>query len=189
MSLAETKAALREEMFARRKQAHGTGLDAGANARLAARLGVVSKETVVSAYLPIRTEIDPTPTMTALHLAGVRVCTPVIERKGRPLKFRAWTPDCEMIEGPFGTKAPARGDWLEPTILIVPLLAWDRAGWRLGYGGGFYDRTLERLRGRRPTTAIGFAYAAQQQPDVPREATDQRLDVIVTEAETVEAGA
>ena len=76
-------------------------------------------------------------------------------------------------------------DFIEPEILIVPLVAFDRAGGRLGYGGGFYDRTLELLRSRRPTRAIGFAYAAQEAEALPLEPTDQPLDMVVTEAEVI----
>ena len=76
---------------------------------------------------------------------------------------------------------PAEGAWVEPEVLIVPLLAFDARGYRLGYGGGFYDRTLEALRARRPTLAVGFAFAAQEVAEVPTEPTDQRLDAIVTE--------
>jgi 5-formyltetrahydrofolate cyclo-ligase len=87
-----------------------------------------------------------------------------------------------MEVGPFGILVPATGAWLVPALLLVPLLAFDAAGWRLGYGGGFYDRTLAALRARAPTLAVGFAYAAQEVPEVPREPFDQRLDAVVTEA-------
>ena len=86
-----------------------------------------------------------------------------------------------MVPGEFGAKIPAEGAWMEPEILIVPLVAFNRRGGRLGYGGGFYDRTLEGLRAKRPTLAIGFAYAAQEDDDLPLEPTDQPLDLIVTE--------
>ena len=137
--------------------------------------------SIIAGYRPIRTEIDPTPAMEALHAAGARLCVPVIEAAGRPLKFREWTPGCAMEAGPFGAEVPAAGEWLEPEVLIVPLVGWDREGWRLGYGGGFYDRTLELLRAKRPTLAIGFAYAAQELDAAPREVTDQQLDAVVTE--------
>jgi 5-formyltetrahydrofolate cyclo-ligase len=116
------------------------------------------------------------------------VCVPVIAGPGRPLRFRQWAPGCPMVAGEFGALIPAEGDWLEPEVLIVPLLAWDRHGYRLGYGGGFYDRTLEMLRARRPRRAVGFAFAAQEVPEVPREANDQRLDLIVTETGAVTPG-
>ncbi len=98
-----------------------------------------------------------------------------------PLKFREWTPGCALVEGEFGALIPAEGAWLDPVVLIVPLLAFDARGYRLGYGGGFYDRTLEALRARRPTLAVGFAFAAQEVAEVPIDATDQRLDAVVTE--------
>lgn len=187
MSLSQAKAALRTEVYARRKASHAERetRDAPANARLLARLAGEAAG-IVSGFRPIRTEIDPTPTMAALIAEGRRLCVPVIEAKGAPLKFREWRPGAAMTVGPFGAEIPAEGDWLEPEALIVPLVGWDRAGWRLGYGGGFYDRTLERLRSTRPTVAIGFAYAAQELDAAPREPTDQRLDALVTEEETLD---
>ena len=86
-----------------------------------------------------------------------------------------------MAAGPFGAEVPAGTDALVPELLIAPLVAFDLQGWRLGYGGGFYDRTLETLRSRRRTRAYGYAYSAQQIDAVPTEPTDQRLDGIVTE--------
>jgi len=83
--------------------------------------------------------------------------------------------------GPFGAKIPAQDTFFDPEILIVPLTAFTRAGGRLGYGGGFYDRSLEYLRAQRSTLAIGFAYAAQETDDLPLELTDQPLDMIITE--------
>jgi 5-formyltetrahydrofolate cyclo-ligase len=130
--------------------------------------------------MAMRTEIDPTPAMEEAAAHGP-VCVPVIIGRGQPLRFRQWTPGCAMIDGEFGAKIPATGDWIEPEILIVPLVAFSAKGGRLGYGGGFYDRTLEQLRGKRGTLAIGFAFAAQQDDDLPLEPTDQWLDLIVTE--------
>ena len=104
---------------------------------------------------------------------------------GLPLPFRIWTPDTPLVEGKYGTQWPADGPDVEPHVLIVPLVAFDRTGNRLGYGGGFYDRTLAALRALRPTLAIGYAFAAQELPDLPLEPTDQPLDAIVTEVETL----
>ena len=84
--------------------------------------------------------------------------------------------------GPFGAKIPAELRFFEPEIVIVPLVAFSRAGGRLGYGGGFYDRTLEKLRAKRPTLAIGFAFDAQEAEGLPLEPTDQPLDMLVTES-------
>jgi len=182
----DPKAALRKEVFARRREAHAADRAAGgALSRAAADHFLDSRlhtgAEVISGYRPIRTEIDVTPLMEALHGVGHRLCVPVIEGAGLPLKFREWAPGAEMVEGPFGALVPAAGDWLEPQLLIAPLVAFDAAGWRLGYGGGFYDRTLLGLRAKRRTLAVGFAYAAQQVAAVPHDATDERLDATVTE--------
>ncbi len=186
---AALKAWLRKEMFARRKAAYADA-DAKTQAANARLLDVISApgDKVVAGYRPIRTEIDPTPAMTELANAGVRIAVPVIEAKDSPLLFHEWTPDCEMVEGAFGAEVPANPIRLYPEILITPLVGWDRKGWRLGYGGGFYDRSLEQLRSHRPVQAIGFAYAAQEMGEAPREKTDQRLDAVVTETEIISFG-
>ena len=181
MTLADRKDVARKLAFAARHIAHKTGK----NARMA-HAGYLSSvlagylSVPLAGYAPMRTEIDPT---VAMEKASVHssICMPVIIAPATPLKFRRWTPDCVMEIGTFGAKIPISGDWVIPQILIVPLLAFSRGGGRLGYGGGFYDRTLESLRLHRPTLAIGFAYAAQEMPDLPLESTDQPLDLIVTE--------
>ncbi|HUF56604.1 MAG TPA: 5-formyltetrahydrofolate cyclo-ligase [Thermohalobaculum sp.] len=182
--LAHAKAALRRASFAARRAARAA--DDGSAAEAAAEhfraLRLHTGAAVISGYRPIRTELDPTPLMDSLISAGHRLCVPVIEGRGLPLRFREWTTRSPMVEGPFGAFVPEEGDWLEPELLIAPLLAFDRAGRRLGYGGGFYDRTLHRLRQRRRTLAVGFGYAAQEVPEVPADATDQTLNAIVTEA-------
>jgi len=171
------KAAAREAAFARRKGAGGT--PGGAIEALVAAIALLPG-AVVSGYWPIRTEIDPRPALEALA-ASRRIVLPVVEGPGRPLGFRYWSPGAELIPGAFGAAIPAREAGAEPEILIVPLLAFDARGYRLGYGGGYYDRTLEKLRTLRPTVAIGFAFAAQEVAELPVEPTDQRLDMVVTE--------
>jgi 5-formyltetrahydrofolate cyclo-ligase len=180
--LSEQKATARKLAFVARKQAFELGLDAEACGHLSAIIAQYPNVEVISGYMPIRTEISPLPVMRALSATGRRVCVPVIQRLGLPLLFREWTPDCRMVGGPFGALVPESGAYLEPEILIAPLLAFDARGYRLGYGGGFYDRSLEGLRSKRKTLAFGFAYSAQQVGQVPIEATDQPLDAIVTEA-------
>ncbi len=128
----------------------------------------------------MRSEIDPLPAMTAAAAQGP-VGVPVIVGRGLPLVFRRWTPDGATVAGPFGVMVPVAGDAMIPRVLIVPLVGFDRAGGRLGYGGGFYDRTLQALRATGPVLAIGYAFAAQQTDDLPLDATDQPLDLIVTE--------
>jgi len=184
--LTDLKTSFREQSFARRREAHAADMAANGEASCAAMEHFLAAHLhtgveIISGYRPIRTEIDPTPLMEALHAAGHRLCVPVIQGRGVALKFREWHPGTEMVEGAFGALIPAAGDWLEPQLLIAPLLAFDAAGWRLGYGGGFYDRSLQQLRAQRRTLAVGVAYSAQQVGAVPRDPTDQRLDAIITE--------
>ena len=176
MTLAAQKAEARRAAYAVRKAAFQAGQ--GQAAELLADFLSDQKGRVLAGYMPMRTEIDPLPAMAA-HQGPV--CVPVIPGPDMPLRFREWTPGCAMEAGAFGALIPAEGAWLEPEVLIVPLLSFDRRGFRLGYGGGFYDRTLERLRARGATLALGFAFAAQEVAEVPIEPTDQPLDAILTE--------
>ncbi|MDG1280973.1 MAG: 5-formyltetrahydrofolate cyclo-ligase [Pseudorhodobacter sp.] len=170
------KQAARQAAFEARKQAFAAGQ--GQAAELLADYLATHSGKVLAGYMPMRTEIDPLPAMTA-HQGPV--CVPVIIAKAQPLRFREWSPGAEMVAGTFGAMIPAEGAWIEPEVLIVPLVGFDARGNRLGYGGGFYDRTLEGLRAKRPTLAIGFAFSAQQLNDLPLEPTDQPLDAIITE--------
>ena len=178
MSLVEQKAVLRKAAFARRKAAH----DAGG----AGRSGLLSeflaghRGVPIAGYMPIRTEIDPRPAMAEASAYGV-VGVPVITGEGQPLVFHDWDPEAAMVDGPFGAFVPASAVAMVPEIVVVPLVAWDLDGNRLGYGGGFYDRTLEGLRARRAALAIGFAYEAQLAQGLVVEPTDQRLDMMITE--------
>lgn len=181
--LTERKAAARKAAFARRKAAHGAAQ--GATAGHLSEVLAGYRGVPVAGYMPIRTEIDPLPAMAEAAAHGP-VGVPVIEAAGQPLRFARWEPDCEMVEGAFGAAVPATLTWITPEILIVPLVGFDLAGNRLGYGGGFYDRTLEGLRARGPALAIGFAYEAQAADDLPLEPTDQPLDLIVTEARVID---
>lgn len=178
MSIDQIKAEARRAAFAARKAVFGTGRDAAAQAHLAATLAEYGAAPL-SGYLPIRTEIDPVPVMAA-HPGPVGV--PVISGAGQPLDFHLWTPETPLVDGPFGARVPAEGVAMVPRVVIVPMLAFDARGYRLGYGGGFYDRTLARLRAAGPVTALGFAFAAQEQAEVPTDCFDQPLDGIVTES-------
>lgn len=183
--LNEAKAAARKAAFARRKAAHEAALPGAAGVLSQVLAGY--RGVPLAGYMPIRTEIDPSAVMEEASAHGP-VGVPVIEGEGMPLKFSRWEPGCTLREGPFGAQIPAVDDFIEPEILIVPLVAFDRRGGRLGYGGGFYDRTLELLRAKRATLAIGFAYGAQEAQGLPLEPTDQPLDMVVTEAEVIEFG-
>lgn len=182
MSLADDKTAARKSAFARRKLADPI-VSGEANDRLTAAIRALPG-ACVAGYWPIRTEIDPRPTLHALS-GTYDLCLPMVVADDTPLVFRRWRPDAAMTANAFGTSIPLDPKELTPDILIVPLAAFDAAGFRLGYGGGFYDRTLEQLRARINITAIGFAYDTQETDHVPREVTDQPLDMIVTESRTL----
>lgn len=133
---------------------------------------------VVSGYWPMRGEADPRPAMAA-HRGPV--CLPVVPGPAQPLLFRTWQGE-DLVPGPWGTLHPADSAPLAvPEVLIVPLAGFDAQGNRLGYGGGYYDRTLEFLRKSGPVTAIGLAFACQQLPAIPADPYDQPLDLIVTD--------
>ena len=175
------KATLRAEARARRKAAFEAVDIAPATARLDGILEGLPGP--VAFYWPIRTEIDPRPAM-ALAAARGPVCLPVTHGMG-PLTFREWRAGMVLERDGFGTEYPGEGPDIAPRTLVVPMLAFDRRGHRLGYGAGHYDRTLADLRDHGPVTAIGFAYAAQEASPLPDEPTDQALDMIVTEVERI----
>lgn len=170
------KAVARAAAFAARKVAFAAGQ--GQAAELLADYLSSFNGLPLAGYMAMRTEIDPAAAMRA-HQGPV--CVPVIIGPGQPLRFREWTQDAVMEAGSFGALIPAEGAWIEPEVVIVPLVGFDARGYRLGYGGGFYDRTLQELRARRKTHAVGFAFGAQEMDAVPIDAFDQRLDALVTE--------
>lgn len=180
MNIAAEKQTARKAAMAQRKLAHTAAIGAGgaAAAHLLAWLETQPKLTTVSGYMPIHTELDILPAMFALHEKGYALCVPVIMGKAMPLKFSAWTPDTKMVKGPFGAMVPENSTWLRPELLLCPMLAFDDAGQRMGYGGGFYDRTIAKLS---PVRALGFAYAAQQVKCLPTEPTDMPLEGVITE--------
>jgi 5-formyltetrahydrofolate cyclo-ligase len=175
------KASARKAGFAARKAAfEGAGAAqtvARANAHLAQILAQ-NEGAVLAGYMPMRSEIDPLPAMRG-HKGAL--CVPVIDAPATPLRFAAYCEGDALQMGAFGARIPALLRYLTPRILIVPLLAFDGRGYRLGYGGGFYDRTLQGLRAGGPVLAIGFAFGAQKVAEVPIDAFDQRLDMIITE--------
>lgn len=150
--------------------------------------GDVSGKTV-SGFIPYLSEIDTRPLLKLLAAKGCTTCVPVVIGNNTPLEFRTWAPGEPTVPGRWGIPVPPEGTAVvDPDILLVPLLAYDQAGYRLGYGGGFYDRTLEKLRAMKPVTAIGVAYSAQQVDAVIRGDHDQPLDWILTEKGPVKPG-
>ncbi|MBC6980287.1 5-formyltetrahydrofolate cyclo-ligase [Caulobacter sp. 17J80-11] len=139
---------------------------------------------VVAGYWPFRTEIDPRPLMRRLMRLGARAALPATPPRGShdPLTFRLWRPEAELAPGHFKVHEPLEdAPVVVPDLVIVPLLAFDRFGGRLGYGAGHFDRTLEALRAFKPVVAVGLAYAAQEIDQTPLDAHDQKLDGVVTE--------
>ncbi len=179
------KAELRRALAARRRCAAAAAPDAAEAVCARALAGLrLPPAAVVSGYWPLRDELDPRPLMLALAARGHRLALPVVTGKARPLRFRAWAPGQALVAAAFGTQIPPEGaEEITPQVLLVPLLAFDRRGCRLGYGGGFYDRTLAGLRAAGGVLAVGLAYADQACAALPVEPTDQPLDVLVTERE------
>jgi len=181
--LIEAKRALRTEMLARRR----AGFDPAAGPRLAAQiatLGSFPPGGAVSAFHPTGEEIDVLPALAWFAAQGHPTALPVVPGRGKPLRFRAWKPGDPLVRGVLDIPVPdPAAPEIAPEILLVPLLAFDRAGFRLGYGGGYYDRTLAELRaGHRFVLAIGVGFACQEIADVPHDATDARLDALATDS-------
>lgn len=145
----------------------------------------------IAGYAAIGSEADPSELLSQLDAAGHVCALPVVETRQAPLAFRRWRPGDPLFPGGHGTRVPSpRAPLCRPDIVLVPLLAFDGAGRRLGYGGGYYDRTLAALRaGGRPVIAVGLAFSAQEAQDLPEDEFDQRLDWIVTEKEARRFGA
>ena len=183
-TLRDIKARARQDARKRRKAAARDPLDA-ANSAMKVFYDAVdhSSKDVIALYYAIQSELDPRPLVEALWKKGQMLCFPVVVAADTPLIFRAASPETPFIKGAFGAAIPDESaPEVTPTIVIAPLLAFDRELYRLGYGGGFYDRTLEILRAAQPTRAYGYAYAAQEAEQIPIEPTDQRLDGVITEA-------
>ena len=190
-TVAAEKAALRRVMRARRAALTPETRAAASLALRAPLLPWVAafplpRASVISGYWPIRDEIDPRPAMRALAERGFRLALPVSLASGEPLAFRAWkpgdrlAPDLMRIDAPL-PEAPA----VTPVLVLVPMLAFDRACRRLGYGAGFYDRTLAALRRTGATLAVGLAFSAQEVASVPTGPDDAPLDAVVTESGVV----
>lgn len=179
----DAKSALRKDMQRSRRGFAADAPDAGAiAARIIVENALVPENAVVAAYWPMTDEFDAGPLIAAMLRTGRRVVLPVTPPEPAPLIFRRYTAETGLRPARFGTHEPSpAAPVLVPTVLFVPLLAFDAGGRRLGYGGGYYDRTLAALRVDRKVMAYGLAFAAQELPRVPTDALDQPLDGIVTE--------
>lgn len=184
------KAEMRAAAKSRRAAAARVGPDPGlALADMFRHSIPLRARSVVAGYFPIGDEIDVRPLLRRLREDGHSIALPRVARAGTPLAFAAWREGDHLLAGPHGTRQPAEGAAAAcPEVVILPMLAFDRSGFRLGYGGGYYDRTLAALRRERAITAVGVAFAAQEVESVPHGAHDQRLDWVVTEREALKTG-
>lgn len=170
------------------RDALASGLGAAAATGIAARfmsspLAARAQNAVVSGYMPMRSEIDPRLLMDRLAAAGSILCLPDVVAEGTPLAFRRWMPDDPLKTGRYGIAVPVpEADHVVPDLVLVPMLAFERQGHRMGYGGGYYDRTIARLRDEGDVLAVGLAFSGQLRDDLPVEPHDMRLDWIVTES-------
>ncbi len=186
-SIDESKATLRREATARRDALPADARQAAGETIAARKFPLaVAPGTIVSGFMPMKSEINPLPLLRKLADAGAVLALPAIAGRGKPLIMRAWRWNEPLATGQWGIREPKpEAAEVEPDILLVPLLAFDRAGHRIGYGAGYYDLTIARLRARKPVTAIGLAFAAQEVTAVPATARDARLDLVLTESQVI----
>ena len=179
----QLKAALRRAAVARRDALPPAERMAAAQAIAEQGLPVeVGPGVIVSGFSPLKSEISPLPLLRRLADAGASLALPVVVGRGHPLVMRAWSFGAPLVAGVWGIREPpSAAPELYPDILIVPLLAFDRCGHRIGYGAGYYDMTISRLRAMKPVTAIGIAFAVQEIAVVPATSRDARLDLVLTE--------
>jgi len=183
-----TKAELRTAALARRSALGAVDRDAAARALAGHGFPLpVVPGVVVAGYSPIRSEIDPVPLMQALAAQGARLALPVIVARDAPLLFRAWDAAHALVAGSLGIlEPPPDAPPAIPDILLVPLAVFDRAGHRIGYGAGHYDRTFAQLRAIKPFTAIGLAFDAQEVESIPMQPHDVALDFVLTETRVID---
>lgn len=188
MDLAEIKQQARKEASLRRKEAaqKDDGSAIGQITDHFLRAASPKAGSVVSGFLPIGSELDLRPMLARLTDESHLIVLPCVVGNDQPLVFRQWMVGDPLVKESFGTVAPAdSAPEHAPDILLVPMLAFDRKGYRLGYGGGFYDRSLQMLREQKKVLAVGVAYSAQEVDAVPHDNLDQPLDMVVTEQEVI----
>ena len=143
--------------------------------------------TIVSGFMPLKSEINPLPLLRKLAGEGARLALPVVAGRRQPLVMREWTWGEPLAAGVWGIREPlAQAPAVDPDIVLTPLLAFDRARHRLGYGGGYYDLTIAQLRGRKTIVAVGLAFAVQEVFTVPVTPRDAPLDLVLTEREVID---
>ncbi|HEY7302137.1 MAG TPA: 5-formyltetrahydrofolate cyclo-ligase [Xanthobacteraceae bacterium] len=185
---AADKATLRRDAIARRGGLSAVERTVAAQIIAAREFPLaVTPGITVAGFSPLKDEIDPVPLMRSLAAKGARLALPVVAGRGRPLILRAWAFGEPLAAGVWGIREPLpEAPAVEPDILIVPLLAFDRTGHRLGYGAGYYDMTINALRAAKTITAVGIAFAIQEIETVPITPRDARLDLVLTEREVID---
>lgn len=186
-SIADDKKKLRVATLAQRDALPPEVRAAAAEAIAARGIPFDVKGKIVSAFMPIRTEINPLPLMKKLAEAGASLALPRIAGRGKPLSMRAWAMGDPFEKGQWGIREPqSTAPEVVPDIMLAPLAAFDRRGNRLGYGAGYYDMTIRAARARKPVKVIGLAYSIQQFDAVPVSERDERLDLVLTERELID---
>ena len=187
-SISELKSMIRKDALMRRD-----ALPAGERAKAAETMAArafpltIKPGQIVSGFSPLKTEINPIPLMRKLAETGAQLALPVVAGKGKPLIMRAWRFGEPLDSGIWGIREPkVDAPEVAPDILLVPLLAFDRQGYRIGYGAGYYDLTIGKLRAMKPVIAVGIAFAAQEIASVPVTPRDARLDLVLTEREIID---
>jgi 5-formyltetrahydrofolate cyclo-ligase len=182
--ISERKKALREKALARRD-----ALDAGYRQEAADNLAAfpfpvpVPDCAIISGFFPMKTELSPLPLMKVLQRKGAMIALPRIVGRGNPLSMRAWKFGDPLVPGQWGIREPSPdAPAVAPDIFIVPFAAFDRRGYRIGYGAGYYDMTIASLKAKKKVITVGFGFAAQEIGECPVEPHDQKLDYVMTEA-------
>lgn len=186
-NIAQQKSTLRAAALARRDAMPAAERQAAAEALAARGLPItVEPGAIVSGFMPMKTEINPLPLLRKLAGAGAKLALPCIDGRGKPLIMRAYQFGDAFKSGQWGIREPMPdAPEVKPDILLVPLACFDRSGQRIGYGAGYYDRTIAGLRALKKITAIGVAFAIQEIPQVPATERDERLDFVLTEKEII----
>jgi 5-formyltetrahydrofolate cyclo-ligase len=187
-SVSDRKAELRNAAFAKRDAMPADERQRGGEIIAVRPFPVaIAPGTIVSGFMPLKSEINPLPLMRRLAEAGAKLALPAIAGRGKPLTMRAYAFGDEFARGQWGIREPKpERPEVFPDLLIVPLACFDRLGHRIGYGAGYYDMTIRRLRSMKKVVAVGVAFAAQEIARVPATERDERLDLVLTEREVID---
>jgi 5-formyltetrahydrofolate cyclo-ligase len=187
-TIPEQKAQLREAALAKRDALPADERQRGAETIAAREFPVpITPGMFVSGFMPMRSEVNPLPLLRKLAARGAQLALPVIQGRGKPLLMRAWSFGAPLEARQWGIKEPADdATVVEPDVLIVPLACFDRSGHRIGFGAGYFDKTIRALRAKKAVIAAGIAFAAQEIAHVPATDFDERLDLVLTEREVID---